>query len=380
MFKKLIFIFLFGTVISAMATDWNAEIEQADQLYKQGNFSKALELYRETAEMTASTYAQLQTAWIYQNGLGVKKDCSEAARWYTFAANANNAAAQNNLYTIYWNGCDPILPDKEQAIDYLKKAANSGLARAQSNISLLYIEGKYIKSNPYLAYDYAHKSAQQGDIEGILILSRCYSEGIGVPRDDRKAADLLEHAATMQVDDYDKNSKQYAQYLLGKMYLGGTGVAKNLLNAYKWLLLASAGNDRSISSQSNELIKSISGSIANKDKLKTQDVISSYGPEKVVSDKDLAYALSKALNDNKKDNAIYLANTLSDKKNYFGQYVLGLMRYEGYGSVKKDLDESYVLFKRSCQSGFFSACLYKAQILCETSRKDDAKKVLYNLD
>ena len=63
-------------------------------------------------------------------------------------------------------------------------------------------------------------------------LGGLYSEGRGVPMDERKAVELFRKAA--------EQSLPAAQYRLGIMYAKGTGVHKSDVKAYAWISVAAS--------------------------------------------------------------------------------------------------------------------------------------------
>jgi TPR repeat protein len=80
------------------------------------------------------------------------------------------------------------------------------------------------------------QSAEAGSAEGAHRLALIYAEGLGgMPRDEAKAATLFEKAATA--------GHIRAQINLGILYLGGRGVARDLVQARAWLERAAATDD-----------------------------------------------------------------------------------------------------------------------------------------
>jgi TPR repeat protein len=376
----LIILMSFQTAYAPNIRYWNEKQKEADSLYLQGKYSEALDIYRYVAEETASKYSQFKVAWIYGNGLGIKQDCKEAARWYTLAANSGSEAAQNNLYVLYSNGCPDFSPNKNLAVHYLKMAADSGNSRAQSNLAYLYSVGELVENNPYLAYDLAQRSAQQNDITGVLRLAKFYMEGIGVPADPTRAYDLLTNASTMDIEKWDAHSKQEAQYLLAICFLEGKGTPKNPVSAYKWFLLSQSGPDAEISEASNEIVENLEEALSDTDKQKASQLASSIDNKTPsASQNDLLLSLYQFLEKDKQREAVELARILSSQKNTRGQLILGLMYRDGYGSIPKDLDEAYILFKRSCKSGEWESCAYQVDALIKMNRSSAANTLLGNI-
>ncbi|MFM8332821.1 MAG: tetratricopeptide repeat protein, partial [Candidatus Methylumidiphilus sp.] len=74
--------------------------EQADTLYRAGQYEQAAKLYRQAAEQ-GDTAAQTALGTMCLNGQGVAKDVEQGVAWYVKAARLGNAAAQNDLGMLY---------------------------------------------------------------------------------------------------------------------------------------------------------------------------------------------------------------------------------------------------------------------------------------
>lgn len=381
--KKLI-VFLLCTFLQVGHGEssyyWQQKQESADKLFASGQFSGALDTYKHVAEETASRYSQFRVAWIYEKGLGVERSCKEAARWYTLAANSGDQAAQNNLFVLYRNGCPDLTPNKGLALQYLEMAVKSGNSRAQANLGRLYADGDSVSNNPYLAYDLAQRSAEKSDIAGIVLLARLYASGIGVPSNNEKAYALLTSAATMNVDDSDRRTKQEAQYLLGEFFAEGQGVPKNLATAYQWLLLARSGPDNDISQVAKKRLGELEAVLPDDSRQQAANKISAMDAKsQEATQADVTASLRQALAERRVPDAIRLARLLAEQESVTGETVLGQMFRDGYGSIAQDLDEAYVLFKRACKSGNWEACAYQVDVLVKMKRSDDAKALLQSI-
>ena len=79
--------------------------------YDSGDYIQAFELWSALAEK-GDAEAQYLVAYLYDDGLGVKHDLAEAARWYRMAAEQQHTYAQFNLAIFYSDGIgvprDPV--------------------------------------------------------------------------------------------------------------------------------------------------------------------------------------------------------------------------------------------------------------------------------
>jgi len=103
---------------------------------------------------------------MYQQGLGISQDYTEAIKWYRKAAEQGYASAQNNLGVIHQKGMG-VLQDFEEAVKWYRKAADQGVAGAQSNLSLMYIFGMGVPQDFVQAYMWINLAATTGDQRAI---------------------------------------------------------------------------------------------------------------------------------------------------------------------------------------------------------------------
>ena len=73
----------------------------------------------------------------YHGKAGLKKNYDKAFYWYTLAAEAENADAQNNLGYMYYKGYG-VEQNNKQAIYWFQKAAIQGHSIALEHLLLMY--------------------------------------------------------------------------------------------------------------------------------------------------------------------------------------------------------------------------------------------------
>ena len=123
--------------------------------------------------------------------------------------------------------------DYAEAVKWLRKAADQGVADAQFNLGLLYLGGDGVNQNYAEAAKWCRKAAEQGDVDAQFNLGLMYLKGDGVNQNYAEAAKWFRKAA----DQGDANT----QYNLGLMYFRGDGVRRDYTQAYKWIDLSTAG-------------------------------------------------------------------------------------------------------------------------------------------
>ena len=116
------------------------------------------------------------------------------------------------------------------ALRELTPDAETGDAKAQYFMGLLYVHGYGVAKDPSTAAQWFRKAADQGNVEAQFDLGHLYRKGAGVPQDDAKAVAWWRKAA--------ESGDTFAQSSLADMYLDGIGVEQSLVQAYKWIILA----------------------------------------------------------------------------------------------------------------------------------------------
>ena len=90
--------------------------------------------------------SQFNVALMYEQGIGVGKDETEAVVWYGKAASQGSVAAQFNLGVLYENGRGTKI-DFVRANEWYRKASAQGDASAIGNLGMLYLRAQGVKEN-----------------------------------------------------------------------------------------------------------------------------------------------------------------------------------------------------------------------------------------
>ena len=377
-----LFAFMVVSPLSADRHNWPAQLDAADRFYNAGDYIRAREIYEYVASETANPYAQFQVAWIYDNALGTPRNCREAARWYTLAANSGVLAASNNLYVLYLNGCLGFPKNETFALFYLNRAADGNDSRAQANLAGKYLEGDLVEKNVYRAYDLARKSAQQNDPWGLLILSEIHDDGLGVPSDSNHAYALLTRLAAMEFHAApDIEAKQLAQLRLAYKSVFGEGTTASIEDSYYWFLLAAAGNDEAISQEARakleELRPKLTPAEARQVERRAQREI---GRSTSATVGELQDALAYALKEKRLSSVKDLGEVAAEQDIPIGFYALGQLFTTGSAGYPVDSDEAFIHFKRSCDGGFWLGCIEQARHLHGMGRHQELAEFLPALE
>ena len=114
------------------------------------------------------------------------------------------------------------------AVEWWRKAADQGYAQAQSNLGVMYREGRGgLPQSDALAVEWYRKAADQGYAEAQYNLGVMYELGQGgLPQSDALAVEWWRKAA--------HQGEALAQYNLGAAYANGQGVPQNFPEALRW--------------------------------------------------------------------------------------------------------------------------------------------------
>ena len=105
---------------------------------------------------------------MYYEGKGVSQDYQEALMYLRAAAEQGFASAQGSLGLMYHEG-NGVSPDYQEALKWYRKAAKQGLPQAQSNLGVMYDLGQgvpqdYIRAHMWYTVAAAAVSGENGKI------------------------------------------------------------------------------------------------------------------------------------------------------------------------------------------------------------------------
>ena len=215
--------------------------------------------------------AQTVLGFCYSYGFAVNVDRIQGMDWLIKAARSGEAHAQHLVAFILGQGTQSVSPDKEHAVEWLRKAADqgfvgsiymlgydyyygegvdkdrdrgialirqaagSGLPSAQYKLAELYRAGTDMPQDFAVALDYFRQSAAQGNALADYALAAMAKRGQGMEADGEQAVAWLRKAAHMNVAD--------AQTALGFALYRGEGTEKDSAEAAEWLRRAAdSGN------------------------------------------------------------------------------------------------------------------------------------------
>ena len=172
---------------------------------------------------------------IYARGNGnLPPNYAEAAIWFRLAAEAGNRNAARTLGMFYLTGAG-VPRDPDEAAIWFRRAAEAGDPVAKADLGSLLLGGKInLKlTEPPPVHEWFEQAAESGDLIGAFNYAVCLAQGVGVPRDDTRAAIWFRRAADGLLN---------AQYWYGRILAEGRGVEANLEEARIWLQKAADMN------------------------------------------------------------------------------------------------------------------------------------------
>jgi TPR repeat protein len=205
--------------------------------YQRGYYATAMkEAMKRLAVNPKDGPAMTLIGEIYRDGVSVKRDPAEAARWYRLAADAGDRQAMFALGLMLLKGATGVAKDRAEATVLFEKAAALGHAGALYNLGVIAIEGDG-SSGPNFAQaaDLFRRSAEAGDDDGAYSYGVLLRDGRGVPLDIAAAARWLKRAADGGII---AGEVEYAI-----MLFNGVGVGKDEAGAAKLFLKAAVKNN-----------------------------------------------------------------------------------------------------------------------------------------
>merc|ERR1712195_166 len=154
-------------------------------------------------------------------------------RWMEADAEAQFEMAENRLATLLQQALPAgSEPQHQQAAQWYRKAADSGISKAQYRLAHCFIAGEGVPVNEREGARLLLMAAKQGHAGAMFDMSVCYRSGYGSRVDKETAAHLLIDAANQGHTD--------AMVEIGLCFWHGEGIIQDDFEALKWWRKASA--------------------------------------------------------------------------------------------------------------------------------------------
>lgn len=201
------------------------------------NPQKAIPLLIQSAQQ-GYEWAQYHLGKIFISGDPVEQDVDYGLKWLWEAEAQSNQYAQILIGRIYLKG-ELVPQDISMAETMFEFAANQGNADAQYALAKLHINGLVENSSIVIATGLLDASAGGGNEWAQYTFGKLLMRGELISKDIIRAEQLL-LAAVHPRPSHDGSGKpmpenQYAEYLLGKLYLSEDGIPKDAAKAVFYL-------------------------------------------------------------------------------------------------------------------------------------------------
>lgn len=372
-----------------------------------------------------SSAAQYRLATFYRDGNGVERDPEQYRHWLEQAAARDHTLAMSELADIL-----VAEGDREQAMEYYRKAAESGDFDSRRKYSVMFGETQeqvdklrgillYLTKSGYPydlfnyanllyrsalvpadyeeAFRYAKEASDAGWLEADFLLGQMYRDGTGTERDIPKAEEMFRKAAerghprsmTVLADMYmegrylkrdqeqafifymmaARTGNLKAQYQVAMMLNDGIGTDKDPEQAKEWFARYASNSLNDFRKSAMESLRNRKGDLnVSNDLLK--DSSRSLNVQSMVS---LASKYSEGKDFKRNQSATVQLLTNASVSGGQPRSRLGELYLEGDG-VEKDTDKAFQLFREAADFGdsngmYRLALMYKDGISCEENQE-----------
>ena len=148
----------------------------------------------------------------------------------TRGAKLGDVECMSALGVGHMEGIGLFYQDYNEAVKWLRPAAERGNAAAQNNLGICYLHGHGVTQDYGMAAGWIRKAAEQGDTLAAYHMGGLYHIGHGVAQSPQQAFNWWLKAA--------QGGHAIAQCNVALMYEQGEVVRQNLIQAHKWMSLA----------------------------------------------------------------------------------------------------------------------------------------------
>lgn len=189
------------------------------------DYARATALFKSAAE-AGDARSSRKLGVMYEYGVEVPPNPSEALKWYRLAAEQGDADSAADVGEFYHEGRG-VPVDFIEAVRWLRIASDRGCARAQSNLGVMYERGEGVPKDPAMAVEYYRRAAEQGNNIARRNLGQRYFSGLGVPQNYAESAKWYRLAA----DQGDGIS----MIRLGMLQAEWTELPQDFLGCLRWV-------------------------------------------------------------------------------------------------------------------------------------------------
>jgi TPR repeat protein len=324
---------------------WGALEDKEEASHLTNKSLSKLESYKDIDD---KGWAYYNLAYLYNNGIGIKKNEKTSYEYYKKAKLKGNFAALNNLASFYEEGEANVKKNIAKAIELYEKSFNYSNKKYHTpakNLGRIFSDTEYEEYSNEKAFYWYEIAAKLGNKDAMYYLGKMYSKGNYIKRDDVKAFDWYEKSM--------EKGNENAKFQVAYAYNNGIGVKKDLKNAVE--LYKDLKNDTTALNNLGIIYeyggKDDFGFEVKKDEVKAVE----YYEDSI--EKGGSYAFDNL-------GELYLFGTRSIDKNYEKAYSffsrgeekgdknslsrLGYMYRNGF-HVRKDIDKAIIYYKEAAK-------------------------------
>jgi TPR repeat protein len=180
-----------------------------------------------------NSYCSFYLGLAYAGGYGVEVDYDTSIDWYTQSALKGNKDSARNLAWIYENGNSGTV-DTQQAFRWMTQAAQEQWPVPTAELGRYYLYGVGTPKNNQKAFELLTIAAPKNKFAAYN-LARMYYFGEGIEKDFKQSFRWFEQAG--------KQNHRASKYYVAQHYYKGLGRDKNLSEARKWFKQAAELGD-----------------------------------------------------------------------------------------------------------------------------------------
>lgn len=152
---------------NAVSSDGSAEFKRGVALAKEHKFKEALAEYEKAAEKENMQAAYTAGWYLTQGRKGVEKDITKGMAYLKKAADAGRSEAAYVLGKAYMDPLKGVKRDYKEGIKYIKMAADKGHGTAMYVLGIYYDIGRGVEKDKEEAIEWLEKAAKTSKVKAI---------------------------------------------------------------------------------------------------------------------------------------------------------------------------------------------------------------------
>ncbi len=330
---------------------------ESDNDKASGYYADALSGFQQVEAQKAWKYTEYRIGKMFAQGLGTEQDYETAAQWFELSAEKKYKYAQYSLGGLYYRG-QGVEQDFQTAFSLYLKSAEQGFPYADYETAKMYREGVGTeedadKSNSHFkkafkGFEALEKNSHDDKLQ--YRLGWMLKNGIGTQKDIARAKEYFEKSAKM--------GNVFAGYLLAKLILAEENPTQEELKSAIQCLQKAADNENEICKPIRALAQYALGKIYLEGKHIPKDICKAilYLTQSAEQDNEWAayklgklYLLGKDVPKDAEKAVTYLTKS-AEQGNQFAQYILGKLYLLGK-DIPKDKELAIKWFTMSAEQG-----------------------------